>query len=243
MPDYGIPYSGNPPDGWTVRAGTGSWLGSYGSPHYISIAPSVFEWDAFSLNALDGSVPIDLVCCIKAGVLSSYMFTGGDATVQRAFMAAINSDSILGPSMLQILHRSSGANTILAQTSLPITGGQWYWLRLTIAGTVFSAKTWADGTSEPLVAPCALNDVVEGVVSFLEAEARKRSIKVELEMDTPSPQVDADRILIEQVILNLARNAMEAMGQTPRGRRRLDITLRRRIIPDTILLGEANHVS
>jgi two-component system sensor histidine kinase DctS len=81
--------------------------------------------------------------------------------------------------------------------------------------------------SEPLVAPCALNDVVEGVVVFLEAEARKRSIKVDLEMDTPSPQVDADRILIEQVILNLARNAMEAMGHTPRSRRRLDIAVRR----------------
>ena len=81
--------------------------------------------------------------------------------------------------------------------------------------------------SEPLVAPCALNDVVEGVVSFLEAEARKRSIRVDLEMDTPSPQVNADRILIEQVILNLARNAMEAMGQTPRSRRRLQISVRR----------------
>ena len=80
--------------------------------------------------------------------------------------------------------------------------------------------------SEPLVAPCALNDVVGGVVSFLEAEARKRSIRVDLEMDTPSPEVNADRILIEQVILNLARNAMEAMGHTPRSRRRLQISVR-----------------
>ncbi len=81
--------------------------------------------------------------------------------------------------------------------------------------------------SEPLVAPCALNDVVEGAMSFLEAEARKRSVRVELSLEAPSPQVDADRILIEQVMLNLARNAMEAMGQTPRNRRVLDISVRR----------------
>ncbi|TAN60128.1 MAG: PAS domain S-box protein [Magnetospirillum sp.] len=81
--------------------------------------------------------------------------------------------------------------------------------------------------SEPLVAVCALNDVVEGAVGFLEAEARKRCVRVELSLEPPSPQVDADRILIEQVMLNLARNAMEAMGQTPRGRRVLDISVRR----------------
>ena len=81
--------------------------------------------------------------------------------------------------------------------------------------------------SEPAVAACALNDVVEGAVGFLEAEARKRSVRVELSLESLSPQVDADRILIEQVILNLARNAMEAMGQTPRGRRVLDISVRR----------------
>lgn len=79
--------------------------------------------------------------------------------------------------------------------------------------------------SEPLVAPCALNDVVEGAVGFLEAEARKRCIRVELSLEPTSSQVDADRILIEQVILNLARNAMEAMEQTPQARRALDISV------------------
>jgi len=81
--------------------------------------------------------------------------------------------------------------------------------------------------NEPLVVPCALNDVVEEAVGFLEAEARKRGIRVELALEAPSVQVDADRILIEQVMLNLARNAMEAMGQTVRERRILGIAVRR----------------
>lgn len=82
--------------------------------------------------------------------------------------------------------------------------------------------------SDPLVAPCALNEVVEGAIGFLEAEARKRSIRVELSLDPHSPQVDADRILIEQVVLNLARNAMEAMGQTPRSERILEVCVEAR---------------
>ncbi|WP_082915044.1 sensor histidine kinase [Paramagnetospirillum marisnigri] len=79
--------------------------------------------------------------------------------------------------------------------------------------------------SDPLVAPCALNRVVEGAMGFLEAEARKRAIRVDLELDPRDPQVEADRILIEQVVLNLARNAMEAMGQTPAAERILDVTV------------------
>ncbi|CAA7612682.1 PAS domain S-box protein [Magnetospirillum sp. SS-4] len=77
--------------------------------------------------------------------------------------------------------------------------------------------------SEPAAVNCALNDVVEGAVGFLEAEARKRCIHVDLDLDNPSPRVMADRILIEQVVLNLTRNAMEAMGQSPRPERILSV--------------------
>ncbi len=80
--------------------------------------------------------------------------------------------------------------------------------------------------SEPAVAPCSLNQVIEGAVGFVEADARKRGIRINLSLDVVSPWVDADRILIEQVALNLARNAMEAMGQVPRSQRVLDIAVR-----------------
>ena len=69
--------------------------------------------------------------------------------------------------------------------------------------------------SEPSVAPCSLNDVVEGAAAFLEADARKRGIRLVVLLEAASPGVTADRILIEQVVLNLARNAMEALAQGP----------------------------
>ncbi|CAA7615745.1 C4-dicarboxylate transport sensor protein DctS [Candidatus Terasakiella magnetica] len=77
--------------------------------------------------------------------------------------------------------------------------------------------------SEPSVAVCALNEVVEVAVSFLEAEARKRCVRVDLILAPVSPRVVADKILIEQVVLNLARNAMEAMGHVARTERVLEI--------------------
>jgi two-component system, LuxR family, sensor histidine kinase DctS len=79
--------------------------------------------------------------------------------------------------------------------------------------------------SEPAVVPCSINAVVEDSVGFLDVEARKRKVRVELALSVDAPWVAADRILIEQVILNLARNAMEAMGQTPALSRILDVSV------------------
>ncbi|EME70070.1 C4-dicarboxylate transport sensor protein dctS [Paramagnetospirillum caucaseum] len=86
--------------------------------------------------------------------------------------------------------------------------------------------------SEPMVVPCFLDEIIEGAVGFLEPDARKRGIRIDLDLalepKTARPRVEADHILIEQVILNLVRNAMEAMGQTPRAQRILSISLQSR---------------
>jgi two-component system sensor histidine kinase DctS len=82
--------------------------------------------------------------------------------------------------------------------------------------------------SEPMAVPCHLDEIIEGAVSFLEADARKRGIRVDLRAQGVRPRVEADHVLIEQVILNLVRNAMEAMGQTPRAQRVVGISLERR---------------
>lgn len=81
--------------------------------------------------------------------------------------------------------------------------------------------------SEPSAVPCRLDQIVEEAVGFLEPEARRRGIRVELRLGGKRPKVEADRVLIEQVILNLTRNAIEAMGQTPPARRILHVILDR----------------
>ncbi|MFY9721836.1 MAG: ATP-binding protein [Azonexus sp.] len=77
--------------------------------------------------------------------------------------------------------------------------------------------------SEPKRAPCALGEVVEDCVGFVEAEARK--LHVTLETRIPGlPSVLADRLMLEQVLLNLIRNGMEAMAATPQAQRVLRVS-------------------
>jgi len=48
-------------------------------------------------------------------------------------------------------------------------------------------------------------------------EAEKSAIRVELDLSPDLPAIRADKVMIEQVILNLVRNAIEAMRETAPG--------------------------
>ncbi len=61
--------------------------------------------------------------------------------------------------------------------------------------------------------PCDLNELVRNAVGLLGAGRRTR-VKVKLVLDESLPKIDADAIQIEQVILNLVRNAIEAASDT-----------------------------
>lgn len=60
-----------------------------------------------------------------------------------------------------------------------------------------------------------LNDVARDAVALVRAEAREREIALHLESAPYLPPLRADRIQIEQVILNLLRNGVEAIAQPP----------------------------
>jgi PAS domain S-box-containing protein len=56
-----------------------------------------------------------------------------------------------------------------------------------------------------------LNDLVQEVLALASPELRTNSIQVHLQLAESLPLIYVDRIQIQQVILNLVRNAMEAM--------------------------------
>lgn len=60
-------------------------------------------------------------------------------------------------------------------------------------------------------APADINEIVREVVHLARTEARWRNVAIQLDLAPALPPLLADRILIEQVILNLVRNAIEAM--------------------------------
>ncbi|MCR6631699.1 MAG: PAS domain S-box protein [Magnetospirillum sp.] len=77
--------------------------------------------------------------------------------------------------------------------------------------------------SEPQLKPCTLNGVVEDTVGFMEFDAKSRGVQLKVSLSPANPAVTADRILLEQVVLNLARNGAEAMAHTPARQRKLSI--------------------
>lgn len=68
-----------------------------------------------------------------------------------------------------------------------------------------------------------MNDLVRGVVPLIEVEARWHRLSMKLDLWEPLPHIMGDRVLIEQVVLNLVHNAVEAMYATDAARRHLTI--------------------
>ena len=80
--------------------------------------------------------------------------------------------------------------------------------------------------SEPVRAPAALVEIVEEAIGFAEIEARKAAVAIQVSIPPDLPPVFADRIMIEQVVLNLVKNGIESMQQTPPDARALNLAAR-----------------
>jgi two-component system sensor histidine kinase DctS len=72
--------------------------------------------------------------------------------------------------------------------------------------------------------PVQLAHVVEACRALIELQARREAVQVQIAsssaLETP---IRGDPILLQQVILNLTRNAIDAMNQSAAERRRLSI--------------------
>ena len=71
--------------------------------------------------------------------------------------------------------------------------------------------------------PLDLNAVVSDVLLLVTGDSQRRRIQIRTELDEELPLVVANRTHIEQVLLNLVVNAMDAMLETPPEKRNLTI--------------------
>jgi len=69
-----------------------------------------------------------------------------------------------------------------------------------------------------------LNRIVHEVALLIGPEARKGGVTIDLDLDPSLPAIEAQAIQIEQVILNLARNAVDAIAESDQRIRQLTIT-------------------
>ncbi len=79
------------------------------------------------------------------------------------------------------------------------------------------------GKQPPMRADVDLNHLVREVCSFVEFETSKLSIQIELDLAGEPIPVHVDLVQIEQVLLNLVRNALDALEESPEGERCLSI--------------------
>ncbi|MES9961163.1 MAG: PhnD/SsuA/transferrin family substrate-binding protein [Sedimenticola sp.] len=79
---------------------------------------------------------------------------------------------------------------------------------------------------QPQLSAVNLNELIDEVVTLLKPEARRADVRIELDLEQEISTVLAQHIQIDQVILNLARNAIEAMEDMTEGDRVLTITTR-----------------
>ena len=65
--------------------------------------------------------------------------------------------------------------------------------------------------------PTEINDVVADAVRLCQWEADKNRVRLKETLTAPSPVINADPVLLEQVMINLVRNAMEANAEKHHG--------------------------
>jgi signal transduction histidine kinase len=59
-----------------------------------------------------------------------------------------------------------------------------------------------------------LNAVIEETLEFTKREIREKGITLQLDLEDQLPVVSVDGVQIQQVLLNLIRNSIEALGET-----------------------------
>ena len=87
------------------------------------------------------------------------------------------------------------------------------------AGDIIKTVRSLTRKSPAEMASLDINDVIREVIGFLSAEFRRHDIRVEASLRSDLNSVNGDRVQLQQVVLNLIMNGIEAMTDSLHGRR------------------------
>lgn len=94
------------------------------------------------------------------------------------------------------------------------------------AGEIIRRLRALVGKQPPIRSQVDLNYLVREVCSFVEFETERLAVVIELDLSSGEIPVDVDLVQIEQVLLNLVRNALDALAEQPAAERSLHISTR-----------------
>ncbi|MCT9070248.1 trifunctional serine/threonine-protein kinase/ATP-binding protein/sensor histidine kinase [Cupriavidus gilardii] len=78
-----------------------------------------------------------------------------------------------------------------------------------------------------VLAPLRPDDVVSEVLDMVRMDIEEHDVRVHVRLEAGAATVEGDRVQLQQVVLNLITNALDAMDGTPAERRELIVTSRR----------------
>nr|WP_294974876.1 ATP-binding sensor histidine kinase [uncultured Pseudomonas sp.] len=84
-----------------------------------------------------------------------------------------------------------------------------------------------------------LNGAIREIIEFTRAEAAKGGALVRTRFAEGLPEVEGDRVELQQVMLNLIINALEAMGSVPAGERQLLVSTEREADGVRVRVGDS----
>jgi len=77
--------------------------------------------------------------------------------------------------------------------------------------------------NDPCLTEVPLNDIINDSLKLTSATCRSSGVIVALDLVEPSPQVYADPVQIQQVLVNLIQNAVDAMRDNPADTRKIEL--------------------
>jgi signal transduction histidine kinase len=108
------------------------------------------------------------------------------------------------------------------------------------AGTVVRRIREFVKQSEPDRKTCQLTDIIEASLAIADIEARRQAATIDIRLDKDLPPLYVDPILVEQVLLNLIKNGIEAMQDCTPAERVLHVEARQ-LNPRRIEVAISDH--
>jgi C4-dicarboxylate-specific signal transduction histidine kinase len=89
----------------------------------------------------------------------------------------------------------------------------------------------------PHVSTINTRDMLEEAMTLAHAEASARHVRVDLDAPTDLPDLHGDRVQLEQVVLNLVHNAVDATAAAGQSDGRVHVVARRHSAPPRVEIG------
>lgn len=91
------------------------------------------------------------------------------------------------------------------------------------AGEIIRRIRALAGKREPKKALVSINEIINEVLEMAKTDLLHEQVDLQTDLDEKLAPIHADRIEIEEVVLNLVRNAIDAMNETPPEQRTLTV--------------------